>query len=74
MIDSLTHRDCGNQDMATIGELRLNRIESYPARLSGYKYSTVVVDCNFGVWAFLLRAFALTYCVPFLGYNRSLRL
>ena len=72
--DSLTHRDCGNQDVVTIAELCLNRIESYTAGLSGYKYSTVAVDCNSGVWAFLLRAFALTYRVPFLGYNRSLRL
>ena len=55
--DSLTHRDCGNQDVVTISELCLNRIESYTAELSGYKYSSVAVDCNSGVWAFLLRAF-----------------
>ena len=72
--DSLTHKDCGDQDMVTIAELCVNRIESYTTGLSGYKYSTVVVDCNFGVQTFLMRAFALTYRVPFLGYNRSLRL
>ena len=55
--DSLTHGDCGNQDMVTISELCLNQIESYTAGLSGYKYSTVAVDCISGVWAFLLRAF-----------------
>ena len=47
--DSLTHGDCGNQDMVTIAELCLNRIESYTTGLSGYKYSTVAVDCNSGV-------------------------
>ena len=47
--DSLTHRDCGNQDMVTIAELCLNRIESYTAGLSGCKYSTVAVVCNSGV-------------------------
>ena len=47
--DSLTHRDCGNQDMVTIAELCLNRIESYTAGLSGYKYSTVAMVCNSGV-------------------------
>ena len=56
--DSLTHKDCGNQDVVTIAELCLNQIESYTAGLSGYNYSTVVVDCNSGVWAFLLRAFS----------------
>ena len=71
---SLRHRDCGNQDIMTIAELCLNRIESYTARLLGYKYSTIAVDCDFGVWAFLLSAFALTHRVPFLVYNRCLRL
>ena len=66
-IDSLTGRDFRNLEMVMIIELRLNRIESYTAGLSGFKYSTIVVDCNFGVWAFVLCAFALTYCVPFLG-------
>ena len=70
--DSLIYKDRGNRDMVTIAELLLSRIKSYIARLSGYKYLAVVVDCNSGVWAFLLRAFALTYRVPFLGYNRSL--
>ena len=56
-IDSLTHRDCGNQDVVAIAEWCLIRIESYTARLLGYKYPTVAVDCNSGVWAFLLRAF-----------------
>ena len=51
--DSLTHRDCGNQDMVTIAEPCLNRIKSYTAGLSGYKYSTVAVDCNSGAWGFL---------------------
>ena len=65
--DSLTHRDCGNQDMVTIAELSLNRIESYTARLSGYKYSTVVVDSNSGVWAFLVRAFCPNISCPISG-------
>ena len=68
-IDSLTHRDCGNQDVVTIAELCLNQIESCTTELSGYKYSTIAMDCYSGVWAFLLHAFALTYRVPFLGYN-----
>ena len=72
-IDSLTHRDYGNQDMVTIAELCLNRIESYTAGLSGYKYSSVAVDYNSGVRSFLLRAFALRYRVPFLEYNRHPR-
>ena len=55
--DSLTHRDCGNQDVMTIAELCLNRIESYTIRLPGYKHSTVAVECNSGVWAFLRGAF-----------------
>ena len=59
--------------MVTLAELCLNRIESYTAGLSGYKYSTVAVDYNSGVWAFLLRAFALRYRVPFLEYNRRPR-
>ena len=66
-IDSLTHRDCGNQDMATIAELCLNRIESYTAGLLGYKYSTVAMDCNSGVWAFLLRAFCPDISCPISG-------
>ena len=65
--DSLTHRDCGNRDMVTIAELCLNRIESYTAGLSGYKYSTVAVDCNSGVWAFLLRAFCPNISCPISG-------
>ena len=60
----LTHRDCGNQDVVTIAELCLNRIESYTAGLSGYKYSTVAVDCNSGVWAFLLCAFCRNISCP----------
>ena len=52
-----------------IAELCLNRIESYTAGLSGYKYSTVAVDCNSGVWDFLLRAFALKYRISSLRYN-----
>ena len=62
--DSLTHGDCGNQDMVTIAELCLNRIESYTTGLSGYKYSAVVVDCNSDVWAFLLRAFCPNISCP----------
>ena len=65
--DSLTHRDCGNQDMVTIAELCLNRIESYTAGLSGYEYSTVAVDFNSGVWAFLLRAFCPNISCPISG-------
>ena len=65
--DSLTHRDCGNQDMVTIAELYLNRIELYTARLSGYKYSTVVIDCNSGVWVFLLRTFCPNISCPISG-------
>ena len=65
--DSLTHRDCGNHDVVTIAEPCLNRIESYTARLSGYKYSTVAVDCNSGVWAFLLRAFCPNISCPISG-------
>ena len=65
--NSLTHRDCGNQDMVTIAELCLNRIESYTAGFSGYKYSTVAVDCNSGVWAFLLRAFCPNISCPIFG-------
>ena len=65
--DSLTHGDCGNQGMVTIAELCLNRIESYTAGLSGYKYSTVAVDCNSGVWAFLLRAFCPNISCPISG-------
>ena len=72
--DSLTHRDCGNQDIVAISELCLKGIESYTVGLSGYKYSTVALDCNSGVWNFLLRAFALTYRTSLLGSNRSLRL
>ena len=67
MTDSLTHRDCENQDMVTIAELCLNRIESYTAGLSGYKYSTVAVDCDSGVWAFLLRAFCPNISCPISG-------
>ena len=75
--DSLTHRDCGNQDVVTIVELCLNRIESYTAGLSRYKYSTVAVDCNSGVWAFLLRDFCpnisrpISGIQPFFGSVRS---
>ena len=65
--DSLTHGDCGNQDMVTISELCLNRIESYTTGLSGYKYSTVAVDYKSGVWAFLLRAFCLNISCPISG-------
>ena len=65
--DSLTHRDCGNHDMVTIAELCLNRIESYTTGLSGYKYSTVAVDCNSGVWAFLLHAFCSNILCPISG-------
>ena len=65
--DSLTHKDCGNQDVVTIAELCLNRIESYTFGLSGYKYSTVLVDCNSGVWAFLLRAFCPNILRPIFG-------
>ena len=65
--DSLTHRDCGNQDMVTIAELCLNRIKSYTAGLSGYKYSTVAVDCNSSVWAFLLPAFCPNISCPISG-------
>ena len=50
--------------MVTIAELCLNRIESYTAGLSRYKYSIVVVDCNSGVWAFLLRAFCPNISCP----------
>ena len=65
--DSLTRRYCGNQDMVTISELCLNRIESYTAGLSGYKYSTVavIVILVFGLSCCV--PFALTYRVPFLG-------
>ena len=62
--DSLTHRDCGNQDVVTTAELCLNRIESYTTGLLGYKYSTVAVDCNSGVWALLLRAFCPNISCP----------
>ena len=65
--DSLAHKDCGNQDVVTIAELCLNRIQSYTAGLSGYKYSTVVVDCNCGVWAFLLHAFCPSISCPISG-------
>ena len=65
--DSLTHRDCGNQDMVTIAELCLNQIELYTSGLSGYKYSSVAVDCNSGVWAFLLRAFCPNISCPISG-------
>ena len=65
--DSLTYRDCGNQDVVTISELCLNRIEPYTAGLSGYKYSEVVVDCNSGVWDFLLRAFCPNISRPISG-------
>ena len=65
--DSLTQKDCGNQDVVTIAELCLNRIESYTAGLSGYKYSTVAVDCNSGVWAFLLCAFCPNISCPIPG-------
>ena len=74
MTDSLTHRDCGNQYMVTIAELCLNRIESYTAGLLGYKYSTVAVDMILVLGLSCCVPFALTYRVPFLGYNRSLRL
>ena len=47
--DSLTHGDCGNRDMVTFAELYLNGIGSYTIGLSGYKYSTLAVDCNSGV-------------------------
>ena len=50
--------------MVTVAELCLNRIESYTARLSGYKYSIVAVDCNSGVWAFLLRSFCPNISCP----------
>ena len=69
--DSLTHGDCGNQDMVTIAELCLNRIESYTAGLSGYKYSTVAMDCNSGVWAFLLCVSTRRHRIPFLGIQPS---
>ena len=65
--DSLTHRDCENQDVVTIGELCLNRIESYTAGLLGYKYSTVAVDSTSGVWAFLLCAFCPNISCPIFG-------
>ena len=76
-IDSLTRRHCGNLDMATIAELCLNRIESYTAGLSGYKYSTFAVDCNSGVWAFLLRVFCpkisrpISGIQPFFAYTQN---
>ena len=69
--DSLTHGDCGNQDMVTIAELCLNQIESYTTGLSGYKYSTVAVDCNSTVWAVLLCVSARRHRVPFLGIQPS---
>ena len=65
--DSLTHRDSGNQDVVTIAELCLNRIESYTAGFLGYKYSTVAVDCNSGVWTFLLCAFYPNISHPISG-------
>ena len=65
--DSLTHRDCGNQNVVTIPELCLNRIESYTTGLSGYKCSTVGMDCNSGVWTFLLRAFCPNISPPIFG-------
>ena len=47
--DSLTREDCRNRDMVTFVELCLNWIELYTAGLSGYKYSTLAVDCNSAV-------------------------
>ena len=53
--------------MVTIAELCLNRIKSYTPGLSGYKHSTVAVDCNSGVWTFLLRAFCPNISRPIFG-------
>ena len=65
--DSLTCRDCGNQNVVTIAELCLNRIESYTSRLLRYKYSTVAMDYNSSGWAFLFHAFCPTISHPISG-------
>ena len=61
-------RSCGKSAaMTPAGAKNGHGGHNVPEALQGYKYSAFVVDCNSGVWAFLLRAFGPNMSRPIAG-------